>query len=46
MSGVITWADFGRAGIRVGSVADAKTHPEAQKPSIQLWTDLALCSAS
>ncbi len=39
MSGTITYDDFERAEIRVGTIVDAKPFPEARKPAIQLWVD-------
>jgi tRNA-binding protein len=35
----ITYADFEKLDIRVGTVVDAKPFPEARKPAIQLWVD-------
>ncbi|MEI6159564.1 MAG: tRNA-binding protein [Roseococcus sp.] len=35
----ITYADFEKLDIRVGTVVDAKPFPEAKKPAIQLWVD-------
>lgn len=39
MSGTITYEDFERAEIRVGTVVDAQPFPEARKPAIKLWVD-------
>ncbi len=39
MSATITYEDFERAEIRVGTIIDAKPFPEARKPAIQLWVD-------
>ncbi len=39
MTETITWADFERVDIRVGTVVDARPFPEAKKPAIQLWVD-------
>jgi tRNA-binding protein len=39
MSSTITYEDFERAEIRVGTIVDAKPFPEARKPAIQLWVD-------
>jgi tRNA-binding protein len=35
----IGFDEFQHVDIRVGTVADAKPFPEAQKPSIRLWID-------
>lgn len=35
----ITYSDFEKPDIRVGTVVDAKPFPEAKKPAIQLWVD-------
>ncbi len=35
----ITYADFERVEIRVGTVVDAQPFPEAKKPAIRLWVD-------
>jgi len=39
METTITWEEFERADIRVGTVVDARPFPEARKPAIQLWVD-------
>ncbi|TCI00476.1 tRNA-binding protein [Roseococcus sp. SYP-B2431] len=39
MADTITFEDFERAEIRVGTIVDAKPFPEARKPAIQLWVD-------
>lgn len=39
MTEPITFADFERVDIRVGTVVDAKPYPEARKPAIKLWVD-------
>jgi tRNA-binding protein len=39
MSGAISFADFERIDIRVGTVVDAQPFPEARKPAIKLWID-------
>jgi tRNA-binding protein len=36
---MITYGDFEKLDIRVGTVVDAKPFPEARKPAIQLWVD-------
>ena len=38
--GKITFDDFQRVDIRVGTVVDAQSFPEARRPAIKLWVDL------
>ena len=35
----ISWIDFEKIDIRVGTVVDAKPFPEARNPAYQLWID-------
>ena len=35
----ITWQDFEKIDIRVGTVQEAKPFPEARNPAYQLWID-------
>jgi tRNA-binding protein len=39
MSDQITFDDFARVDIRVGTVTHAEAFPEAKKPAIKLWVD-------
>ena len=39
MTETISYADFEKCALRVGTVVDAQPFPEARKPSIRLWVD-------
>ena len=39
MADGISYGDFERVEIRVGTVIDAQPSPEARKPSIKLWVE-------
>ncbi len=39
MTNQITYPDFERVDIRVGTVARAEVFPEARKPAVKLWID-------
>lgn len=35
----LTWAEFGKVDMRVGTVVDAQPFPEARRPAYKLWVD-------
>jgi len=39
MTDTVTYADFEKLDIRVGTVVDARLFADARKPAIQLWID-------
>jgi len=35
----LTWAEFEKVDMRVGTVVDAQPFPEARRPAYKLWVD-------
>lgn len=35
----ITWSDFEKIDIRIGTITEVKDFPKAKKPAYQLWID-------
>ena len=40
MTSLITWADFERVDLRVGTILEAREFPAARRPAYQLLIDL------